>query len=68
MLSASKIRVKMEALASMSDGTHAIARNITSETPVPVSELALMYIYKIYVLNLLCSGSFISWANARVLL
>ena len=57
VLYASKIRVNMEAFASMTDRTDAVARIIIMEKPAQVSGIAVMYNYNIYFYNLLYSGS-----------
>jgi len=43
MLSARQIPVNMEAFASLSDSTNAVARNIIMEKPAQVSVIAVMY-------------------------
>ena len=57
VLYASKIRVNMEAFASMTDRTDAVARIIIMEKPAQVSGIVVMYNYNIYFYNLLYSGS-----------
>ena len=57
VLSASQIRVNMEAFASMTESTDAVARRIILGKPANVSVIAVMYNYKIYFHNLLYSGS-----------
>ena len=57
MLSASQIRVNMEAFASMTESTDAVARMIILEKLANVSFLVVMYNYKIYFYNLLYSQS-----------
>ena len=57
VLFANRIRVKMVALASMTESTNAFARINIMEKPAQVSVIAVMDQHKIYVHNLLYSGS-----------
>ena len=57
VLSATQIRVNMEAIARMMDCIDAVAQMIILEILAKVSVIAVMYTYKIYFHNLLYSVS-----------